>query len=120
MTGTKNGMMMMVPPMLKSVCARAVCRASAEPLNAASHAVIVVPMFIPNTVAAAASKLSSPCCASVMAIAVVAAEDCTTAVNASETSTHFASPQADAASSDLNASTTAGIERTGSMPSFIQ
>ena len=87
---------------------------------AASHAVAVVPMFMPNTVAAAASKPRSPCCASVIAMAVVAAEDCTTAVNTSETRTHLASPQADVASSDLNASTTAGIERTGSMPSFIQ
>ena len=105
---------------MKSVWARAVCRASADPLNAASQAVTVVPMFIPKTVAAAASKERSPCCASVIAIAVVAAEDCTTAVNASETRTHLASPHAVVASSDLNTSTTAGIVRTGSMPSFIQ
>ena len=30
------------------------------------------------------------------------------------------SPQIDRASIDLNSSTTAGIPRTGSMPSFIQ
>ena len=77
-------------------------------------------MFMPNTVAAAASKLRSPCCASVIAIAVVAAEDWTTAVKTNETRTHLKSPHAEVASSDRNVSTTAGIERTGSMPSFIQ
>ena len=54
MAGTKNGMIRSVPATLKSVWASAVCLASAEPLNAASHAVMVVPMFMPNTVAAAA------------------------------------------------------------------
>ena len=54
------------------------------------------------------------------AIAVVAADDCTTAVKTSETATHFASPHAVVASRDLKTSTTSGIVRTGSMPSFIQ
>ena len=100
--------------------ARAVCRAADEPLSAASHAVTVVPMFIPNTVTAAVSKLNIPCCVSVMTIADIAEDDCTTAVNTSERRTHFANPHAVVASSDLKTSMTSGMTCAGLVPSFIQ
>ena len=91
-----------VPTTLKSVCAMAVRFASVVLPNAASHAVTVVPMFMPNTVAAAVSKEMTPWIERVIAMAVVAAELCTTAVKMSEIMKHFASPITVPASRDAN------------------
>ena len=54
-TGSTNGRKMSEPMTFESVCASAVRLAAAEPLNAASQAVMVVPMFAPNRTAIAIS-----------------------------------------------------------------
>jgi len=73
-TGSANGISRSEPKTLESVCASAVRRASAVPPTAARHAVTVVPMFAPKRMAIAVSYVISCCAASVMAMAIVAAE----------------------------------------------
>ena len=119
-TGMNSGMRSNVPTTLKRVWAIAVRFASVVPPNAASQAVTVVPMFMPNTVAAAVSNVMIPWMESVMAIAVVAAELCTTAVNTRDTMKHLSRPSTVPASRDANAARMDSFSLIGTTPLFIQ
>ena len=98
----------------------AVRRASVEPPAAASQAVTVVPMFMPNTVAAAASNVITPWLARVMAMAVVAADDWTIAVKTSETVKQRRSPPRVAASRVAKSFSAASLFLRGAMATFMQ
>ena len=63
--------------MLKIKCARAALLALIFAPKEASHAVTVVPMFSPRTIAAAISKLIQPFIATIIVMPIAADDDCT-------------------------------------------
>ena len=71
----------MTPNTLNTRCANAALLAWVFPVNAAKFAVMVVPMFSPNTSAAPSSKLIQPLAHIINVMAIVAAEACTIIVS---------------------------------------
>ena len=69
------------PKTLNMRCAKAARRACVLAVNAARLAVIVVPIFSPNTKAAPSSKLIHPLAHIISVMAMVAAEACTIMVS---------------------------------------
>ncbi len=105
----------MEPTTLLMVCAKAVRLASAVPPTATIQAVMVVPILAPNSVAMAVSYVISPCEASVMAMAMVAAE-CTMAERIVAPAATMATSRSESTSILWNALRIASLLRMGSTP----
>ena len=80
-TGLKRQSTQITPKILNTKCAIAALRDCVLPVKAAKFAVMVVPMFSPNTKAAPNSKLIQPLAHIINVMAIVAAEACTIMVN---------------------------------------
>ena len=78
--GVKRQSTQITPKTLNTKWANAALLACVLPVNAARLAVMVVPIFSPNTNAAPNSKLIQPLAHMISVIAIVAADACTTIV----------------------------------------
>ena len=112
----KNHMKTSEPITLESVCESAVRHESAVPPIAAIQPVAVVPMLAPNRTAIATSYDMSPCAARAMPIAIVAAEDCTTAVKSVATPAMANTPGMESAERRVKTAANSGMPRIGETP----